>query len=108
MNKIKKYNKLVRDNIPELIKQDGNNYLSYIADDIEYREMLLKKLKEETNELIDNPCLEEIADVLEVIDAIKKHFCFSDGEVLKVKHEKYKKRGGFETKTILKEVIIKN
>lgn len=106
MCRTRDYNKLVRDKIPQLIKADGNDYKIRIADELEYQKVLLQKLKEETDEFIDNPCIEEIADILEVVDAIKKHFDFSETEILQAKSEKFRERGGFEKRIILDQVIF--
>jgi predicted house-cleaning noncanonical NTP pyrophosphatase (MazG superfamily) len=43
------FNKLVRDNIPEIIKKDGREPITHIAEDKEYEEALSRKLNEEVN-----------------------------------------------------------
>ena len=52
---IKKYNKLVRDKIPEIIYNTGSKPKVYIANEIEYSEHLKKKLQEE-GKLKDPKC----------------------------------------------------
>ena len=44
---IKNYNKLVRDNIPDIIKNNGGEPIIRILDDSEYKSELEKKLYEE-------------------------------------------------------------
>ena len=91
-----KYNKLVRDKIPEYLDSKGISYEKRIASEEEYREELFKKLDEEVKEFLDDKNSEELADVLEVIDAIKKFPEFSNVE--SVKNKKLEARGGFEKK----------
>ena len=47
------YNKLVRDNIPDIIKKNGATPIIRILDDEEYFKELNRKLKEELNEYLD-------------------------------------------------------
>ena len=63
VNRTTIYNKLVRDRIPEVIKADGCTCECKILSDDDFQSALLTKLREECDELINNPCLEEFADV---------------------------------------------
>ncbi len=98
-----KYDKLVRDKIPEYIKSKGGNAITHIADDKEYWQKLKEKLQEEANEFFEDPTLEEMADILEVIEAICSYKKFDKQDLQKVKEEKAEKRGKFEKKIILEE-----
>ena len=44
------YNKLIRDRIPEIIKEAGKTYSVVVMDDDEYKRSLLEKLLEEAKE----------------------------------------------------------
>ncbi len=94
------YYKLVRDKIPELIKAQGINPINHIADDKEYESALMDKLKEEVEEFIEDPCKEEMADIMEVIYAILKQKGYSFEDIEKVREKKKGERGGFEKKII--------
>lgn len=74
-----------------------------LSDD-EYRKCLLNKLFEEVEEFSANECIEELADILEVLVAIVNVNKFSWEEILHVKFQKKKNRGGFERKIFLKSV----
>ena len=78
----------------------GISYEKRIANEEEYREELFKKLDEEVKEFLEDKNSEELADILEVIEAIKKFPEFSDVE--SVKNKKLEERGGFKKKIILK------
>lgn len=64
--KLKVYNKLVRDKIPEMIKADGKTCEVEIASKEEMTKLLKDKLKEEVNENLEDNNLEELADIMEV------------------------------------------
>jgi len=98
---MKKYDKLVRDKIPNIIKKDGVKYNIHIADDKEYRLKLNEKLLEEVQEFIEKPCAEEIADVLEVIETIARLNGIGLDEIKEQKITKKSIRGGFSKKIIL-------
>lgn len=65
-----KYNKLIRDKIPDIIKRSGGNPIIHIANGSEYLEKLNEKLKEEVSEFINENNEEELVDILEVIKVI--------------------------------------
>jgi predicted house-cleaning noncanonical NTP pyrophosphatase (MazG superfamily) len=95
-----KYNKLVRDKIPEYLDSKGIIYEKRIATPEEYKEELIKKLEEEIKEFLKDKNSEELADIAEVIDALKKLPEFTDMELVKIK--KLEEKGGFEKGIILK------
>lgn len=98
--------KLVRDNIPEIITSKGEIADYYIADEAEYKTRLNDKLLEEVAELLkadnEQDFKEEIADVLEVIDAIVNVNNIDITELMQIKEAKKQKRGAFIKRYILK------
>lgn len=102
---IKIYNKLVRDLIPEIIKETGKLCNTEILSDEMYIKMLDEKLNEEILEYQESKDIEEIADILEVIYAISNARGYSVIQLEQIRKEKADKRGGFEKKIFLKDVI---
>jgi len=67
----KKYNKLVRDMIPEIIESSGKKCKWHKAQERSLPGYLAKKLVEEAKEFQENPSNEELADIMEVIYTIE-------------------------------------
>ena len=101
---ITKYNKLVRDKIPEEIKKKGKVPKTHIAEREEYWEKLKEKLTEEVEEFLMEDNKEELGDIMEVIDAIYKFKGFDRKEVDKIRERKKEKKGSFNERIILDEV----
>lgn len=99
-----KYNKLVRDRIPEIIEESGKTCVTEVLSDEEYLKMIDAKLDEELAEYHKDQNIEELADLLEVIRAAAIARGYSVEELEKVCAEKAAKRGGFEKKLLLIEV----
>lgn len=98
---MKIYNKLVRDKIPEIIKADGKVFKTRILDDAEHLQELLKKLSEEAKELAENPSVEELADVKELVIAIREALGIHAGELEDARRQKAKTNGRFNQKIFL-------
>lgn len=100
---MKRYNKLVRDKIIDIIETDGRIAKYRILDDNEYRQELNKKLQEEVKEYLEDNNVEELADIVEVIYGILNSMNVSIQEFEKVRINKQEKRGAFEKKIYLEE-----
>ena len=98
-----KYNKLVRDKIPEYIRKKGEVAVFHIADEAEYWQKLKEKLQEEIEEFQKDESIEEIADILEVLEAICDYKKFGKEDVDRIKTKKAEERGGFKKRIILDE-----
>ena len=99
-----KYNKLVRDRIPEIIEASGKTCKTVVLDDTEYLRMLDVKLDEELAEYHKDQNIEELADLLEVIYAATVTRGYTVEELERVRKHKAEKRGVFKEKIFLCEV----
>ena len=102
------YNKLVRDNIPNIIQSKGEEAIVRILDDVDYKNELEKKLLEEYNEVLESSNeqrIEELADMLEVIRALAKLENKTLEDVIECANAKSEKRGAFERRVFLEKVI---
>ncbi|HLD26390.1 MAG TPA: nucleoside triphosphate pyrophosphohydrolase [Patescibacteria group bacterium] len=94
-------NKLVRDNIPDIIKKSGKTGIIHIADSEEYLQKIYEKLQEETKEFLKERKIEELADLLELIYTIAKIKNISKEKLEQIRLQKKEVKGGFDKKYIL-------
>lgn len=80
----------------------------HIAQDAEYQQSLIEKLKEEMQEFNQTPNEEEAADMLEVIFALFHTFKLDRTRVEEIRQQKLAERGGFEKRVILEKVSDEN
>ena len=105
------YDKLVRDRIPLVIQRAGGVARIETVDSGEARTLLTQKLIEESFEVwVAGPesVAEELADVLEVVDALAKHFEISRQELDELQDRKRNERGGFDELLFLRESSYKS
>ena len=98
---IKKYNKVIRDKIPEIIAESGKKYNLKHLDDASFLAELEKKLIEEVNEYIESKDVEELADLLEVICRISELRGVNSDELDEIRKDKAEKRGRFANNLFL-------
>ena len=98
-----KYDKAIRDKIPEIIKESGGKCEVKILTDEEFLVELDKKLDEELKEYHESKSVEELADIVEVIQKIANLRGSSLKEFEKIQQEKAEKRGKFEKNLFLIE-----
>lgn len=98
-----KYDKLVRDKIPDIIRKQGQIPVTHVATDDEYWQKLKEKLKEEIKEFASNETEEELADILEVVYAICEFKSIDKEQLELLRQQKVNERGGFTKRIILEE-----
>ena len=105
IRKVVKYNKLIRDKIPQIIKDDGWIPKTRILNKKEFRRELKKKVLEETKELIKaeekEEVIDEIVDIQEITDALIREYGLTKLIIKAEQKKKNKKRGGFKKRLFL-------
>ena len=101
--------KLVRDNIPTILTKNNLIYKTKtLIDDRQFMQALQEKLVEEMEEFIeasnrqvDHEAKEELADILEVIDALCKFKKYDRNEIEAYRLKKKSEKGGFDKRIFL-------
>lgn len=103
--------KLVRDNIPRICKEEGRDEEFRKASPSEYNEFLIAKLIEETAEVVEemnkssrnrDALIEELADLSQVMDAVLNYYSVPDRRFKAIKTAKFRDKGGFYKRIIMK------
>lgn len=103
MEKITKYDKLVRDKIPQVLDAKGIKSVTHRVEGDEYFTRLVAKLREEVEEFAKDANEEEIADIMEVLNAVILAKGFSKEKIEEIRKKKLGERGGFSEKIILEQ-----
>lgn len=100
-----KYDKLVRDKIPSILDAKGKNYTVRQCEGNEKFEYLKRKLIEEVDEFMEDPSVEELADIQEVLLNLSLQLGFTSKALEQVRETKNIQRGSFNDNWILEEVL---
>lgn len=100
------YDKLVRDRIPDIIRAAGKTPVTrVVADGEELKRRLIDKLSEEMQEYKESGSVEEIADIMEVLQALTEQVHGLKWEdVREMQGRKWEERGGFRAGIVLERV----
>jgi predicted house-cleaning noncanonical NTP pyrophosphatase (MazG superfamily) len=104
---MKKYEKLVRDRILEIIERAGKTATWRELRDDEFRLALKAKAVEEAQELFgaaDDALLSELADLEEVVEAVLTMYGHSREELEAFRAKKNEERGAFRRRLFLESV----
>ncbi len=100
-----KYDKLIRDKIPEVVEAKGSKAIVEVLDDERFMEYLNLKLIEELKEYQESGSVEELADLVEVIYALLDIKGVQLEQFEKIRLDKVDERGAFRKRLLLKEVV---
>ena len=98
------HQKLVRDQIPRIIKESGKEFSIHLCDEEELLSFAKKKLLEEAQEFVENPSAEEAADILEILYFITARMDISKQEICADRISKFARNGGFDKGIVLEWV----
>jgi predicted house-cleaning noncanonical NTP pyrophosphatase (MazG superfamily) len=101
------YHKLVRDQIPRIIEGGGGQPITRVLDQVGYLAALRAKLIEEAEEAQaapDRQLRSELADVLEVLQALAAAHGMNWEDVVAEAARKRAERGGFDERIFLEYV----
>jgi predicted house-cleaning noncanonical NTP pyrophosphatase (MazG superfamily) len=94
--------KLVRDKIPDIIRERGDNPKVRIAGPDELDVLLREKIVEEAKEFLFTGDTEELVDIQEAIDALLKLRKADSALIELQRHSKLLARGGFTIGYVLR------
>jgi len=100
----KEYHKLVRDRIPEIIRQSGEHREVVELDASDYQQALRQKLVEEAQEAeiaSEGDLVIELADLCEVMEALMSASGIREETVRQVQAKRRTERGGFTRRLLL-------
>ena len=99
------YNKLVWDNVPDLIKEKGKECEVRTLDDEEFEIELMKKVEEEASALPETASrqelIDELADVVTCVEYIKNIKKITELELADALERHSRRKGRFEKKNYL-------
>lgn len=98
------YDKLIRDDIPEIIEDNGETPTVRTVEGDTYEQYLLDKLQEEVDEYVEDRDVEELADILEVVHAIREFEGLTEADLEVIRERKAEKRGRFTEGIVLEQV----
>lgn len=93
--------KLIRDKIPDIMKNEGKNPKIHIADESQFYTLIKNKLQEEVSEFLADDSPEELCDILEVIHAICENKKITMQTLEQIRLKKLEERGAFTKRFVL-------
>jgi predicted house-cleaning noncanonical NTP pyrophosphatase (MazG superfamily) len=102
------HNKLWRDKLAEMVSEEGSVVYIDNIDEDQYEEALRAKIVEESIEMLESvdqdDVMEEMADSLEVMDALCKVYGITMDDIKKIKDEKFEDLGGYSKSQLITHV----
>ena len=96
--------KLIRDKIPEIIRESGDRPVTREVSDEEIEKWLRKKVLEEAKEFEEDGAIEELADLYAVVERYLEVEDTSFSKLERLEEDKSSERGGFKDNIVLEDV----
>jgi len=104
-----RFDKLVRDKIPEDQRREGSNVEVRVLNDAEYIEALKQKIAEECQEIEATnreEAVKELADLQEVLDCMAEALGTDKTEIAKIQATKRTKAGSFKERLYIETIEV--
>lgn len=96
------YNKLVRDKIPDIIREHGRTCESRMLEDPhEIQKALTDKLIEKAHIFSERPSEDELSDIYELLSTIIEKFDFESMHIDYLKMQNRERKGSYSGSTLL-------
>ena len=95
------YNKIVRDKIPQIIRDSGRTCEYKILGESEVKEALQEKLLEKAQIFLKRPSEDELSDIYELLDAIVETFEYEPLHIDYLKIQNKENKGTYSEKVFL-------
>ena len=99
-----RYNKLVRDRVPEMSRKQGLTPVTRTLLEPEFLLELKRKLRVETEEFVEKGDPAKLADLLEVVYALGRVYRLTPKQLEDLRVKKAKERGAFKDRVFLIEL----
>src|ERR1700719_2943052 len=96
---------LVRDKIPTWIRFEGRVPILRSLESKEYWDALVNKLTEEIKELKKSPGIDELVDVCEVLEGIRRHLNINESELQLACQRAREEKGIFTPNNFVEKVV---
>lgn len=95
-------NKIVRDNIPNILERLGEKFDIEILDKDKGLEFLYLNLISTIYDSFENKSLENISEAIELLTAIAKEYNYTEQDIIEQRNKTKEEKGDFSKKILLK------
>ncbi|MFN8453825.1 MAG: nucleoside triphosphate pyrophosphohydrolase [Anaerolineae bacterium] len=98
-----KHNKLVRDNLPAVIVQQGGRPVVEQLDLADFKHELKKKLHEIAGEIYNEGRIDDLIEILEIVYTLAALAGVNETQLDELRNQKLVERGGYNQRLLLVE-----